>query len=572
MNINNKRLSEKKVEICFIFLFIFVFCFLFWRVKYGIANIDESYYVSISYRIFQGDSMLVEEWGITQLSAFLMYPVVSLYMLIFQNTEGILLAARYFYVCLCSVSALFVFYRLKKIDPTAALVASVGIQLYAPFGIAATSYNSLCILLLVVMFVLIATEKKFNWLTCYLIGWIFAASVLCCPYLILPLVLYVWTLAVISLKKRNTACIPYVISLQWKIIAGIIFGGGTLALLFCIYVFRKATLSDILVSIPYIVNDGSHPVSFLNKCFHYVGDMVWLYRSCVLMFVFELVVLYKMMQIRTEKAKQIGLLILLVSTVICEIIVWHSIHYINFLFTPINFLGLLLFVIYWDDPIVSKLFYLIYLPGWIYSVCLHFSSNQTAYAISSAMTVSVVGSIVIIRQVYTKLIKWGQNLYRNIAVCTLSLLFGILLLSELEIRYTKVFWDTDINTQTVYLSKGPEKGIYVSQEMAHQYNSIYDEVHQICDEYEKHDMLFVTDSFQTLYYIFDDIRTAAPSSWNVYFAERMDAYYAINPHKKPAIIYCKKICDLDFLKGIISEYEISEETDSAIVYIRKGSP
>lgn len=53
---------------------------LFWKSRYGYAQLDEAFYTTIAYRFLQGDLILYDEWSNTQLSAVLLLPVIKAYM------------------------------------------------------------------------------------------------------------------------------------------------------------------------------------------------------------------------------------------------------------------------------------------------------------------------------------------------------------------------------------------------------------------------------------------------------------------------------------------------------------
>lgn len=54
---------------------------LFWKCRYGYAQLDEAFYPTIAYRFLQGDLILYDEWSNTQLSAVLLLPVIKVYTL-----------------------------------------------------------------------------------------------------------------------------------------------------------------------------------------------------------------------------------------------------------------------------------------------------------------------------------------------------------------------------------------------------------------------------------------------------------------------------------------------------------
>ena len=46
--------------------------FLFWKARYGFANSDESFYLTIPFRLLSGDRLIVDEWNVTQFSSLLL--------------------------------------------------------------------------------------------------------------------------------------------------------------------------------------------------------------------------------------------------------------------------------------------------------------------------------------------------------------------------------------------------------------------------------------------------------------------------------------------------------------------
>ncbi len=143
-------------------LLTLVSVFLIWKCKYGFGNIDESFYITIPYRLFKGDALFLHEWHLSQMAGFLTFPIVSLYMLIKGSTVGIVLFMRYACTVLQIATAIFIYIRLNKINWLGALVASLSYALYIPFEIMALSYNSMAIMALVICTVIIFTAQKGN--------------------------------------------------------------------------------------------------------------------------------------------------------------------------------------------------------------------------------------------------------------------------------------------------------------------------------------------------------------------------------------------------------------------------
>ncbi len=103
-----------RVDISMIFLLFVVGVFLLWKCKFGFSNIDESFYLTIPYRLCKGDALFVDEWHLSQLSGILIMPFMKLYLLLHETTEGMCLWFRYLYTFLQIISSAFIYYRLRN--------------------------------------------------------------------------------------------------------------------------------------------------------------------------------------------------------------------------------------------------------------------------------------------------------------------------------------------------------------------------------------------------------------------------------------------------------------------------
>ena len=95
---------------------IAAFFFLLWKSKYGTGAYDEPFYLTIPHRISMGDGMFSEEWNFGQFSAFLMLPVMKLYLLVKGTTEGIVLHFRYLYIVFQTVCTAVIYVNMRKRD------------------------------------------------------------------------------------------------------------------------------------------------------------------------------------------------------------------------------------------------------------------------------------------------------------------------------------------------------------------------------------------------------------------------------------------------------------------------
>lgn len=153
---------KKWQELLFFAVMGAVGIFLIWKCRYGFANRDEAFYLTVPYRLCQGDGLVGQEWHLSQLPGVLLAPFVAGYLKLVGSTEGILLAARYFCTAVWWTAGLYFYFLLRKYSKVGAMAVSLFFVLYIPFGIMAFSYNSMGILALLLSLILFlkGTERQ----------------------------------------------------------------------------------------------------------------------------------------------------------------------------------------------------------------------------------------------------------------------------------------------------------------------------------------------------------------------------------------------------------------------------
>ncbi|MBQ8216956.1 MAG: acyltransferase family protein, partial [Oscillospiraceae bacterium] len=182
--------------------FLGSFAFLVWKCRYGFGNMDEAFYLSIPIRLCQGEALIVDEWHVSQLSAFLLWPLMYLYRLVFgTSNDGIILNFRYIYVGVQFLCSLFLYKRWKALSKYGAFAAALLFLLFAPYGISALSYNSLGLICISLSVTFAATAEKNIPLQQLLAGLFLACAVLCCPAVAVLYPLYLVAVLAFSVKS-----------------------------------------------------------------------------------------------------------------------------------------------------------------------------------------------------------------------------------------------------------------------------------------------------------------------------------------------------------------------------------
>jgi hypothetical protein len=140
----------KRIDYLFIISLITVFLFHFCCILVVNVPRDETFYITIPFRLINGDSLVQHEWHLSQFSSFFSYFPVYFYTRVIRSTEGILLFMRFTYLIVHTIIAviIYVFFRKYKI---ASIAASMIFYLQFAYRICAISYNSMFALFILLL-------------------------------------------------------------------------------------------------------------------------------------------------------------------------------------------------------------------------------------------------------------------------------------------------------------------------------------------------------------------------------------------------------------------------------------
>lgn len=559
--------NSSKKNLIFFALLLCICVFLIWKCKYGIGNIDEAFYLTIPFRLYKGDALFLQEWHVTQMAGFLTFPLVSLYIKVFGSTEGIILAMRYICVFVQCLVAIFTYFRLKKISWIGALISSLSFVLYIPFGITALSYNSMGIFFQVLSYVIIITAEKHKNFQFVLSGLLFAASTLCCPYLLLVFTLYVLVVVLLNLicKIKKQICTEIHFILTFKGFAFFTLGAMLLAFVFLAFVLSRASFSELISSLQFILDDPEHPqISILTKLYDYFAVIILNNITSIALYSGYLILFFILLVDQKRKKHKGFYFTLACVSVFCFMIYYFSKNYINYTMWSINlFAPIIVFIT--DSKIIKQLFCFVWIPGMLYSVCLNLASNQLFYAISSASSVATVGSIMMI-SVFSFEVKnsLSKNTYKKATILFTTIVFVFQISSQTFMRYNSVFWETGMDSQTQLIDEGICNGLLSSKESAKKYNILLKNL-KLLEKYESNQILFL--SSDTRYCLTDNFEVCAYSAWlsgiNNHTIGRLKDYYELNPQKTPNVVFV----DLSHKDVAL---KICEEMDFNINYHENG--
>ena len=600
-----KHLPKEHIHIydlIFIISALSVLCFLFWKCRYGFGNNDESFYLTIPWRLAQGDALFLEEWHLSQMSGFLLLPFVAIYRSINSFTDGMILSFRHLCIFVQALCCLWYYVRLRRVSPQGALAASILALIYIPFNITALSYNSMGIFLLGLSTVTIATIDASSSVRVNLVfsGFAFAGAVLCCPYLIvvyavavLGLLAFAGVSALVNLHAAITAR-------SKDILLGLFWfsaGAALLAVIFAVFVLSRASIADIVKAFPEIMNDPEHKsTAFSAKMISYGRSIYNSSSWSPTVIVFLGLLLGAVILDKKRKAHRPVYIVLAIAAVEMMLISINiDRRYINHLMYPINLLSVFCLLLTCDRR-SCRLFWGVVIPGMLYSVCIHFTSNQYFYVISSASTVSMLGSVtmlwLLVQEILSQNVHGTAAAYagdrgmggsdtaekdssvdnaeendptdirmsqehgsdvgrktpavrRNSLGSALPIMLSLVLTMTLcglliYRRATHVFWESSMKTQTTTLDYGPQAGVITTAAKEQLYDRLMDAVLYIEEKTSAKSVLFLTEH-TWMYLACPELRNSAYSAWlsgiNQDSINKLIAYYRLNPAKLPDVIF-----------------------------------
>lgn len=533
------HLKDKTLSIIFAVLFVGTAVVLFWRAKYGYVNFDEAFYLTVPYRLFQGDALFLDEWAPSQMSGFLSYPFVWLFIRITGGTEGIYLYIRILYTVFKCILSLFIYFVFRRFNHVGAVLSSLCFEIFSSYCLAVLSYNSLAIggLLLSTLFIVIPCRKQcIQNMLWGLSGFFLAVSVLAMPTLIFLYVLYGIAVLAAAVRKKTAVNEVYGIFFSPRAFLFVTAGAALLALLFFGFVFSRITMNEFITSLPNLFNDPEHQGKALWKIIPgYFARIIKTNYATVILYPLIFIDMVCMLVDRKRDTHRCiyFLLSFVLGFLLLAVYLFYD-GYINYLFFAVDILAFLLLFIT-KDGIIRSMGVVLWLPGMLYSFLEYILSNTGFSGISSAASVAGAGSILIIVLVSREIMEEDLFKRRWIPYMMSGIILTVLILGLLYMRITYIFWEGPIREQTVYLTRGSQAGILVDEEDAERYNGMLQDVEAFDDNVSY--VLYLAD--ETLYLNGTQrFSTYSGLAYGVSMTrDILYKYYEVHPERMPDAVY-----------------------------------
>jgi len=250
----NPVCDSKKSTAGIVVLFFFAL-FMVHAAFNGVYIHDEAFYLTIPYRVFLGDSLLVDEWHASQLSSFVQYPLLWLFMKITGSTEGIILFFRFVYIFFQTAVSVCIFRAFRKYGFTLALItASVFLVSFAPI-LEAVNYFTASIFAVVLILLLLFVKEKRSRFSLLLSGVLLSFAVVSEPTLAVFYLLFTVAVIVNIFAGKNKKTDKLLSVRSWIFITA---GVSVVFVVFLFYLFSRESVNVVLSSLANVFRNGEY--------------------------------------------------------------------------------------------------------------------------------------------------------------------------------------------------------------------------------------------------------------------------------------------------------------------------
>lgn len=571
-----KSIKEKNQKILFVTGLMAILIFLIWKSQYGLGGKDIPFYITIPYRVINGDVLFWDEWNMAQLSSILFIPITKVFYLVVGSTESIMIWSRLLYIVTNLIMATLLYWKIKNFGKYAILISWI-YALYSPFNHNMLSYNSIGVMVAILGIVILAMAR--NKRDYVYVGLCYSLATICQPLLVVVFIVAVAALIVFGLIKRKRDIIKKTI-----ITSTICIICAVPSVLYFIFLTRVDRFMKVW---PYMQENlriesnfstvWDNPIrlifgSFLTKAkYDFCGisfNTVYLSLAVYLSLII-LVGIYFLSILLKKKNCQLNRFLIIIACILATIqsIIYcfsFKVNPINYIWIPWIFVGILLF----DgqkDKIIKRIYLLSIVWGVAHTIG-YATSNGGGAVFAVAWFPTALFSILLLKDnSYMKLVDHKRIITVCLIICFSAFCF---------IRGASMFYDTDITKMNYRIMEGPAKGIKVNKKDYEFYNMVKNDLKKL--KTKNKSIVLITERVWT--YLFVDSRLSQHSAYISEINKRsikiIYDYRKSKNEKIPDIIYIPKdeLNDislksiLDILK--IKKYSINDSDKSYIVFTK----
>lgn len=506
--------TKKIYSVLFFLIVIGLVC----HSQFSFCQTDESFYISMTHRLSQGDNLILDEWHPTQFYSPLLLPFYNLFTFIMSSNQGIILYYRVLTIFF-SVFVCWLFYceMQRFYKKLFSFCAAIILLLFTRANIAGASYYKLCSTFIILAYTLLSKSereaKPVNYILRILTGIIISFAVLCQPFLAFFAILA----GIVGFVKKSTRLRTLQICL------GILIAAGWYILFF----LSKGTINEYLRGIKYVLSDPGHQFSFVSWIYVMARDH---YRTNSVIVICLVICLAGYVVWNYKKKRILPILfyyfqfLTLCLSIMKPLIKIHHVPCYSYLgsFAIASFPFFLHLTLHNKASHATVLYYI----GIVLAISFSLGSNTgydamlTGYHISAAAMILEIGTL-------WALMSKNQNtrdkksLRQHVFKTSAIVLCYILLLFTGVQRTFGFYRDAPIGQMTERIVQGPAAGLLTTKQHAEEYNSIFNIINSQCNVSDNDNTKLICSKLIPWVYLCSDLRCGAPSTWTTPISSQM---------------------------------------------------
>ena len=539
--------------VCFV-----VCCFLKARVGFGID--DESMYLNVPDRVFDGDCFIVDEWNLAQLFTFILYWPFNLFMRIKGSTEGVILFFRCIFVAMQSLTGCAIYMKLRKYGYVS-IISALTFALHIPLTVTMSpSYYSMTpvFFILLLMCIMDISEKGYSVPRFLIAGILIALCTLSNPIIAVIFFIYSVSVLVLNFGKNKDKISPKIFNTYFTyktylfVLSGVVF----VAAIFFVFIFSRATLAEFFENLPLLFKDPEHAVAgedgqnivtLVESVMDIIGINIYIFIPTAIL---SLMLVFDKKRLNHRKV-YMPLFTLCFLAYVIYIPICNDVLIYFYWTIPLAFYGLICYALCENKN--KKLFYWLWIPGVMLGICMDIMSDLGAGATAMGIIVANTASAVFVRDLFYEIIRENstskaQTYFKRVSAhFMIIMLIGQVLMQcaiNVNFRTVCVEWDAmyseneQLNTT---LDTGPLKGIVTTENRADIYRRMMNDVDRMRSYGEG--PLFIADACAWLY-MYADMPYGTYTCWIIGeewsdwgYMDRLMEYYSVHPDKKAKYVY-----------------------------------
>ena len=258
MSKTGKKLNPWNIVLLFLGVAISLFA-TYKTIYYG-YDIDESYAITLSYRLVMGDHLFKEMWEVHQTSAIFMAPFIWIYRHVVGTTIGMVVFLRAVGCVIQLLVAIALYHSLSKhIDKVSSCVIAFIFYNFSPkylnvLEFCFLQYLFMTLILIFLLYYFDSPKKRYL----FLVGICLAGTVLAYPQTVLLFPAEYMILAFMFIEKEGATT-------SLKNLLYVFTGEAICGILFLAYVLKNVTLVELFRNIPMVLADQSHSIDATEK-------------------------------------------------------------------------------------------------------------------------------------------------------------------------------------------------------------------------------------------------------------------------------------------------------------------